>query len=108
MITENNLQDVLDRLGFSEVNSGDWRKSFPEHGLDCEMRVDFNTQTLTYPPLVTVNDKTTSNFSHNENFVVFECVARLLEKGYRPEHIELEPKWQTTRGTATGGGKADI
>ena len=108
MITESNLKDVLDSLSFDEVNAGDWRKSFPEHGLDCEMRVDFTAQTLTYPPLVTVNDKTTSNFEKNENFVVFECVARLLDKGYRPEHIELEPKWQTTRGTATGGGKADI
>lgn len=108
MITETNLKDVLDRLGFAEFKSGDWRKSFPEHGLDCEMRVDFRSKTLTYPSLVTVNDKTTSNFEHDENFVVFECVARLLDKGYSPEHLELEPRWQTTRGAATGGGKADI
>ena len=108
MITETNLKDVLDRLGFAEFKSGDWRKSFPEHGLDCEMRVDFRSKTLTYPLLVTVNDKTTSNFEHDENFVVFECVARLLDKGYSPEHLELEPRWQTTRGAATGGGKADI
>lgn len=108
MITETNLKDVLDRLGFAEFKSGDWRKSFPEHGLDCEMRVDFRSKTLTYPSLVTVNDKTTSNFEHDENFVVFECVVRLLDKGYSPEHLELEPRWQTTRGAATGGGKADI
>ena len=30
MITETNLKDVLDRLGFAEFKSGDWRKSFPE------------------------------------------------------------------------------
>ena len=53
-----------------------------------------------------VNDKTTSKFSHNENFGVFECVCRLLAKGYRPEHIELEPKWQLGRDAK--GGKADI
>lgn len=33
---------------------------------------------------------TTCNFSDNENFVVLECVTRLLDKGYRPKHIELE------------------
>lgn len=35
-----------------------------------------------------------------------ECVCRLLDKGYRPEHIELEPRW--TLGHEAKGGKADI
>ncbi|EAL8767767.1 restriction endonuclease, partial [Campylobacter coli] len=48
----------------------------------------------------------TSNFSHPENFVVFECVHRLLEKGYKAEHLELEPKWNLGRDKK--GGKADI
>lgn len=30
------------------------------------------------------------NFSQNENFVVLECVNRLLDKGYNPENIFLE------------------
>ena len=51
-------------------------------------------------------DETTSNFSHEENFVVFECVHRLLEKGYQPKHLELEPKWKVGHGAS--GGKADI
>ncbi|ECL3348664.1 N-6 DNA methylase [Campylobacter jejuni] len=50
--------------------------------------------------------KTTSNFSHPENFVVFECVHRLLEKGYKAQHLELEPKWNLGRDKK--GGKADI
>lgn len=37
---------------------------------------------------------------------MFECVCRLLDKGYRPEHIELEPKWQLGRDAKSG--KADI
>jgi len=37
---------------------------------------------------------------------VLECVHRLLEKGYKPEHIELEPKWKLGRGAS--GGRADI
>jgi len=38
--------------------------------------------------------------------VVFECVCRLLEKGYKPQHIELEPRWQVGHGAS--GGRADI
>lgn len=45
------------------------------------------------------------NFSHNENFVVFECIDCLLSKGYRPEHIELEKKW--TIGHEQKRGKVD-
>src|SRR5665647_2049117 len=33
-------------------------------------------------------------------------VHRLLEKGYKPEHIELEPKWKLGHGAS--GGRADI
>ena len=38
--------------------------------------------------------------------MVFECVHRLLQKGYKPEHIELEPKWKVGHGAS--GGRADI
>lgn len=70
------------------------------------MQVDFINKKLIYPQSVKINDTTTTNFSHPENFVVFECVHRLLDKGYKPEHIELEPKWQLGRDAK--GGKADI
>lgn len=33
-------------------------------------------------------------------------MCRLLEKGYKPEHIELEPKWKLGHGAS--GGRADI
>ena len=38
--------------------------------------------------------------------MVFECVHRLLDKGYKPAHLELEPTWQVGRGAS--GGRADI
>lgn len=44
--------------------------------------------------------KTTINFSDNENFVVLECVNRLLDKGYKPEHIYLEKAYQTGVGSS--------
>lgn len=46
-------------------------------------------------------------YQKNENFVVLECVYRLLKLGYKPECIELEPKWEATHDVG-GGGKADV
>lgn len=105
MITTANLQKVLHFIGFTKQSIGEfYTKDFGT----CQMAVDVDNQKLIYPEDkgLVVNDKTTSNFSHPENFVVFECVCRLLEKGYRPEHMELEPRWQLGRDGKSG--KADI
>lgn len=56
------------------------------------MSVDFSANKLYYPKAIKGGERN-DNFSTSENFVVFECVNRLLEKGYRPEHIELEKQW---------------
>lgn len=105
MITKENFQKVLENLGFSNENNI-YTKHFETAG--CDLKADFANQKLIYPTEkgFEVNDGTTSNFSHPENFVVFECVARLLQKGYRPEHIELEPRWSLGHGGKSG--KADI
>lgn len=105
MITKDNLKDVLLNLGFEKAPIGEY---FTKKYDSCSVHVDFDNEKLVYPETegLIVNDRTTSNFSHNENFVVFECVCHLLDKGYRPEHIELEPKWQLGRDAK--GGKADI
>lgn len=42
----------------------------------------------------------------NENFVVLECIHRLLLKGYKPSHIEIEKRWQL--GHSQKSGRADI
>lgn len=105
MIQINNLKNVLQTIGFVKDSKLDkYNKQFDT----CIIEVDFDNETISYPENkgLIVNDKTTSNFSHPENFVVLECVCRLLEKGYRPEHIELEPRW--TLGHNPKGGKADI
>lgn len=105
MITKENLKKVLSVLGFEKETIGEYYSKIYS---TCSVHVDFDNETLIYPEDkgLVVNDKTTSNFLHNENFVVFECVCRLLDKGYRPEHIELEPKWQLGRDAKSG--KADI
>jgi len=64
------------------------------------LEVNFTKKEITYPEAagLVINERQTCNFDANENFVVLECVHRLLEKGYKPEHIELEPKWKLGRG----------
>ncbi|MBX2977478.1 MAG: N-6 DNA methylase, partial [Ignavibacteriaceae bacterium] len=70
------------------------------------MQVQFEAQKILYGDKILLGDETTSNFEKPENFVVLECVNRLLEKGYKPEHLYLEKKWALGR---TGkSGKADI
>jgi type I restriction-modification system DNA methylase subunit len=105
MIQIENLKAVLSEIGFIKEAIGDYFQI--DYGT-CIVAVDFDNKKIIYPEGkgLKVNDKTTSNFEHPENFVVLECVCRLLEKGYRPEHIELEPRW--TLGHDAKGGKADI
>ena len=73
---------------------------------DFELKVDFKNEKLIYPIELTINENQTCNFKADENFVVFECVCRLLMQGYRPRDIELEPKWKVGHGAS--GGRADI
>lgn len=104
MITINNFEQVLLSLDFHKDLVGNfYTKDFG----DFKMSADFDNQTLNYPDGVTIHDKTTSNFSHDENFVVFECVNRLLEKGYVPQTIELEPRWRLGHDSKASG-KPDI
>ena len=103
MITKNNLKEVLSSLGFSK--SGDIFSKNYTVGVDIS--VDFKTEKIIYPKEIKKGDETTSNFSGPENFVVLECVNRLLEKGYKAKHIELEPRWRLGRESKKSG-KADI
>lgn len=109
MIDKNNLKDLLKILGFQE-DSTLFGKVFTKHfeQTNCFLKADFEKELLIYPEDkgLKVNERHTCNFSSNENFVVFECVHRLLEKGYKPEHLELEPKWKLGHGAS--GGRADI
>lgn len=106
MITKSNLKNVLISIGFINTSNDKYEKQYPS--LDCAITVDFRNEKITYPEDkgFKVNVATTTNFSDPENFVVLECVNRLLDKGYRPENIELERVW--TLGHEQKGGRADI
>lgn len=105
MITKDNFKQVLETLGFKK-STNLYTKKFPDLG--CSLKVDFKEERLIYPleKGFTISGEFTSSFTQKENFVVFECVHRLFQQGYKPEHIELEPKWSVGHGAS--GGRADI
>ena len=105
MIQVDSFKLMLISLGFSE--KGDVVEKYIL-GSDCYLKVDFSEKKLIFPESngLKVNERQTCNFASSENAVVFECVHRLLEKGYKPAHIELEPKWKIGHGAS--GGRADI
>ena len=104
MITKDSIRKLLSILCFEQ--DGDvFIKSYD--GVGSPLKVDVRNEHFHYKEIgITVGRETTSNFSEPENFVVFECVDRLLSIGYKPEHIELEPAWKL--GHTQKGGYADI
>ena len=103
MITKENLPKVLECLGF-EKQSDIYSKHYNES--NCEISIDFANERIEYPSNLDTGANTTTNFSQGENFVVLECVNRLLDKGYKPESIFLEKTW--TLGHTGKSGRADI
>lgn len=103
----NSYSDFLRILGFESVTNDRWQRHFdyPATG-EYVITVDSHKQTVDYPKPIVLGDRTTSNFDHPENFVVLECVCRLLEKGYDPATLILEKRYQVGRGAS--GGKSDI
>lgn len=103
MIKKENVKHLLELMHFTTDDDNIYVKFFDNSA--CII-VNLKDELIKYPDELKVNDKTTSNFEHPENFVVLECVTRLLTKGYFARNIELEPRWQLGRGAS--GGKADI
>ncbi|GHT40428.1 restriction endonuclease [Bacteroidia bacterium] len=69
------------------------------------IEINSEKELINYGDKIITENKTTINFAHDENWVVLECVNRLLEKGYKPENIILEKTWNAGHGTS---GRLDI
>ena len=105
MALDSETKSVLSLLGFTpqEGVSGIWIKHYSLHSY--KISVDINNELILYGDKISLGDKTTSNFKANENFVVLECVNKLLDKGYPPECINLEKDYPLGHKTK---GKLDI
>lgn len=97
------IKKHITALGFVPRNgtNGIYHKMY----LDYAIEIDFEKQSINYGNAITADSKTTQNFSDAENFVVLECVDRLLIKGYKPQNIILEKTWPSGHGTS---GRLDI
>lgn len=107
MITQDNFCNLLQSIGFELEESAIgivYSKTFSKS--DSTMSVDFTNKRLIYPEGIIAERETTKNFHQPENFVVFECVSGLLEKGYFPEQIILEKGMPGGHGDT--GGYCDI
>ncbi len=96
---------LLKVLGFSPKDSAVniYKKIYKQHGYSVE--IDFSKEKICYGDLIGADCKTTQNFSQAENWVVLECVDRLLEKGYKPQNIVLEKVYPSGHGHS---GRLDI
>ena len=105
-VTTKYIKELIMSIGFIAENgkSDVYIKTYYPHS-NYSIRVDFNTKIIDYGEKIEKDNTTTSNFSKDENFVVLECVDRLLEKGYKPNFIYLEKVWDSGRGHS---GNLDI
>lgn len=97
------VKKYIAALGFVPKNgtNGIYHKIYVDYAIE----IDLVRQYINYGRLIVAESKTTQNFSQPENFVVLECVDRLLKKGYKPQDIILEKTWPSGHGTS---GRLDI
>lgn len=90
-----NNKNFVKALGFTpkENTSGIFQKYFNGYAIE----IDFDNSIFNFGNKIKSESKTTQNFSQAENWVVLECVNRLLDRGYKPENIILEPTWKLGR-----------
>jgi len=105
-ITKPYIDELIKLLGFTPKDGvmGVYFKYY-SNANNYAIEVDITNKTFNYGELITSDNKSTQNFSQAENWVVFECIDRLLTKGYQPQNITLEKTWPTGHGTS---GRLDI
>jgi len=94
MITKLTFKQVCHAIGFKgkEGTTATLSKTYDKHN-NYQINIDFEKEKINYGEDIIVDRNTTTNFSQVENFVVLECVNRLLEKGYQPNQITLEKNY---------------
>ncbi len=94
---------LIQALGFipKENSLGIFHKNYNGYTIE----VDFDNEKFDFGEKIKAESKTTQNFSQAENWVVLECVDRLLEKGYQPDDITLEKVFPSGHGHS---GRLDI
>ena len=98
------VKKLIQSLGFQpkENTDGIFIKKYQNNY--C-LEIDFKNQIFDFGGKIKIGEKSTQNITKPEDWVVLECVNRLLEKGYKPENITLEKVYPAGHGFS---GRLDI
>ncbi len=100
--------ELIKALGFTpkENTVSVYHKCYSSHN-NYSIEFDNTKKHINFGSKIFFNDtkKSIQNYTKPEDLVVLECVDRLLEKGYNPENIILEKRWDTGHGTS---GRLDM
>ena len=98
------MKQLAQSIGFQpkENTSGVFIKKYAS---DYVMEIDFEKETFFLGGKIKIGEKESQNITKPEDWVVLECVDRLLVKGYKPENISLEKVYPSGHGTS---GRLDI
>jgi type I restriction enzyme M protein len=99
-----NQKNLIQKLGFfpKENTSGLFIKKYAD---DYCIEVDFDKEIFNFGGKIKIQGKEVQYIIKPEDWVVFECVNRLLDKGYKPENITLEKVYPAGHGNS---GRLDI
>lgn len=97
---------LIQALGFvpKENTIGVFHKKYGSCDNYC-IEVDLEKELFLFGDKISADSKTTQNFSQAENWVILECIDRLLTQGYQPQNIFLEKTYPSGHGTS---GRLDI
>ena len=102
-ISNEQIKELLYKLKY--IPKDGFNDIFEKKYYEYTISINFEEEKIDYGNKISVGDLTTSNFENSENFVVLECIDRILEKGYNPSDLFLEYKFPLGRKEK---GKLDI
>ncbi|EKT4549807.1 restriction endonuclease subunit S [Flavobacterium psychrophilum] len=98
------MKDLIKKLDFEpkENASAIYIKKYLD---GYAIEIDFDKNTFYFGGKIKIGGKDSQNITKPEDWVVLECVNRLLETGYKPENISLEKVYPAGHGFS---GRLDI
>ena len=91
------MKDKLFALGFREGVNAKNILFLTIKDYTINVQIDSNNvldSVIDYGQKIKVHHKNICTLAKEENLVQLECVVRLLKKGYKPNHIELEKTYK--------------
>ena len=98
------MKKIAQVIGFQpKENASDvFIKKYPN---DYCIEIDFKNENFFFGGIIKIGGKYSQNITKAEDWVVLDCVDKLLTKGYKPENISLEKVYPAGHGFS---GRLDI